>query len=117
MSDVIRVLIADDHTVVRQGIRIMLEPKHDFEVVGEAVNGVEAVDLCSTLEPDVLILDLVMPVMDGLETIQKVIKANLRTQILVLTSYSEEEKVISALKAGAKGYILKDSSPNELVDA
>ena len=117
MSEIIRVLIADDHTVVRQGIRIMLEPKHDFIVVGEAVNGVDAVALCKTLEPDILILDLVMPIMDGLETIQMITKANLRTHILVLTSFSEEDKVIRALKAGAKGFILKDSSPKELIDA
>ncbi|MBI9043758.1 MAG: response regulator transcription factor [Anaerolineaceae bacterium] len=113
----IRILIADDHTVVRQGIRTMLEPKVDLKLVGEAANGQEAIDQCKKLQPDVVLMDLLMPVKNGLEAIQEISKTHPLIHILVLTSFSEEEKVISALKAGAKGYILKDSSPQDLVQA
>ena len=113
----IRILIADDHAVVRQGIRTMLEPKQDFEVVGEALNGKEVVEKCLQLQPDLVILDLLMPIMDGIQAIKEMKKEKSKTKILVLTSYPEEEKVIAALKAGATGYILKNSSPSELIQA
>jgi len=117
MAKKIRILIADDHAVVRQGIRTMLEPKDDFELVGEAANGKDVVRKCLELEPDLVILDLLMPVMDGIQAIEAMKLQDSNAQILVLTSYPEEEKVIAALKAGANGYILKESSPEELIQA
>jgi DNA-binding NarL/FixJ family response regulator len=117
MQEKIRILIADDHAVVRQGLRIMLEPKNDFDLVGEADNGKDLVDKCHKLQPDMVILDLIMPKMGGVQAIQAISKQKHRPKILVLTSYSEEKKVIDALKAGANGYILKESSPEELVRA
>ena len=117
MQKIIRVLIADDHTVVRQGLRIMLEPKSDFDLVGEADNGNDLIEKCRQLQPDIVILDLIMPKMDGIQAIRVISKQKYRPKILVLTSYSEEKKVIDALKAGANGYILKESSPEELIRA
>lgn len=117
MTKPIRILIADDHTVVREGIRTMLEPKPDMEFVAEAVDGLEAIEKCQLYQPDVVLIDLVMPRMNGQEAIQKILEQNPETKILVLTSFSEEATVIKALQAGAKGYLLKDSSPQDLVQA
>jgi len=117
MTNKIRILVADDHAVVRQGIRTMLEPKNEFELVGEAINGKDVINKCVKLKPNLVIMDLLMPMMGGIKAIEEIRHKNIKTQILVLTSYPEEEKVISALKAGANGYILKDSSPAELVQA
>jgi len=113
----IRVLIADDHAVVRQGLRTMLAPKSEFELVGEAANGVQLVQLCCRLQPDLVILDLIMPELGGVEAIQQIRAQHIKSKILVLTSYSEESKVIASLKAGANAYVLKESSPEELMRA
>lgn len=117
MSDKIKILIADDHAVVREGLQALLLTEPDIEVIGEAKNGVEAVDKCRAFEPDVLLLDLVMPRMDGLETIEELRDKGCETRILVLTSFAEDDKVFKAIKTGALGYLLKDSSPDELIRA
>jgi NarL family two-component system response regulator LiaR len=119
MSDLshIRVFIADDHTVVRKGIRAMLETVPDIEVVGEAENGREAVDKVQELAPNVVLMDLMMPEMDGLEAIQRIKEQQPETRILVLTTFAGEDNIFPAIKAGALGYHLKDSRPQELIQA
>jgi len=117
MSGVIRVLIADDHPIVRKGIRALLATEADIEVVGEAADGKEAIEKAERLRPDIILMDLVMPGMDGIEAIRRITARQPETRILVLTSFAEDEKVFPALKAGALGYLLKDSSPEELVRA
>jgi NarL family two-component system response regulator LiaR len=114
---VIRVLIADDHPVVRRGLRTLLTSEPGLEPVGEAVNGAEAVLLARSLQPDVILLDMVMPKKNGLEAIIEIKRENPEARILVLTSFAEDEKVFPAIKAGALGYLLKDSSPEELLEA
>ena len=113
----IRVLIADDHHVVRGGLRALLETEEDIVVVGEASDGVEAVLKTRGLNPDVLLLDLVMPRKNGIEAIQDIKHENPEARILVLTSFSDDDKVFAAIKAGALGYLLKDSSTQELIQA
>jgi len=117
MAKKIRVLIVDDHPIVRHGLRSMLETKPDMEVVGDARDGLEAVQLSQTNNPDVILMDLEMPKKSGLEAIAEIWKANQKVRILVLTSFPDEKKIFSALKAGACGYLLKDSSPEELLRA
>src|SRR5512133_2651030 len=113
----IRILIVDDHPVVRKGMRAMLETEPDLEVVGEGKNGAEAVELFRQTHPDVLLLDLVMPQMDGIEAIQHIRAAEPGARILVLTSFTSNDKVFAAIKAGAAGYMLKDSDPDDLLRA
>ena len=113
----IRVLIVDDHAVVRQGVRALLETERGITIVGEAEDGVQALERIRQLEPDVVLLDLVMPRMEGTEVIHRVVEEGLKTSILVLTSFATDDKVFPAIKAGALGYLLKDSRPRELVDA
>jgi len=113
----IRVLIADDHHVVRGGLRALLETEEDIIVVGEASDGVEAVLKTRSLNPDVVLLDLVMPRKNGIEAIQDIKHENPEARILVLTSFSDDDKVFAAIKAGALGYLLKDSSTQELIQA
>ena len=117
MADNIRILIADDHAVVREGLRALIDTEPRMELVGEAVDGIEAVQKARSLQPDVLLLDLVMPRMDGITAIGEIKRENPAARILVLTSFSEDEKVFSAVKAGALGYLLKDASPQELLRA
>jgi len=113
----IRVLIADDHHIVRSGLHALLETEEGIEVVGEASDGVYAVDLTQQLSPDVLLLDLVMPRKNGIEVIEEVRHSGVSTRILVLTSFSDDDRVFAAIKAGALGYLLKDSSTQELIQA
>ena len=113
----IRVLIADDHPVVRRGLRTLFTSEPGIEPVGEAADGVEAVAMARSLQPDVILLDMVMPHKNGLEAINEIKQDNPEARILVLTSFAEDEKVFPAIKAGALGYLLKDSSPEELLDA
>ena len=113
----IDVLIVDDHAVVRQGLRSLLELHDDIEVVGEATNGLEAVDLTSRSLPDVVLMDLIMPEMDGIEATRRIRALSPSTQVIVLTSFSEDEQVFSAIKAGALSYLLKNVSPADLVKA
>lgn len=110
------ILIADDHEVVRNGIRSYLETISDFQVVGEASSGEETVSLVSELIPDIVLLDLIMPGMDGIETTRRVKQISPRTQVVVLTSYHEDVHIFPALKAGAISYILKDMKMEKLVD-
>jgi DNA-binding NarL/FixJ family response regulator len=113
----IRVLIADDHAVVRQGLRTFLELQDEIEVVGEAADGVEALELVERTEPDVALLDLVMPRLGGLEAIRRMREVAPATRVLVLTSFADDDTVLPALRAGAAGYLLKDVQPPELVGA
>ncbi len=113
----IRVLIVDDHVVVRQGLRMFIEMQKDMEVVGEGTNGIEAVELATRLNPDVILLDLIMPQMDGVEATRKILEHAPHSRVLILTSFGEDDKVFPAIRAGAQGYLLKDIQPNELVKA
>ncbi len=113
----IRVFIAEDHAIVRKGIRALLTMAPDIEVVGEAINGREAISRVESLRPDVILMDLVMPEMDGIEAIRRITARQPEARILVLTSFATDDKVFPAIKAGALGYLLKDSDPEELVRA
>lgn len=117
LPDKTRVLIADDHAVVRQGLRTFLEVQDDIEVVGEAADGEEAVALAQTLAPDVVVMDLVMPRVDGIEAIRRLRALDPQAKVIVLTSFADDEKVFAAVRAGAAGYLLKDVRPSELGEA
>lgn len=117
----IRVLIVDDHAMVRQGLRTFLELQDGselpIEVTGEAANGIEAVQLAKRTQPNIVLLDLMMPEMDGLQATPKILEASPNTRVIILTSFGEEDKVLPAIRAGAHGYLLKDIPPTELVQA
>ena len=113
----IRILIADDHHVVRRGLVFFLKTQENIEIIGEAKNGKEAVELADILLPDVVLMDLVMPVMDGIEATRKIKEKHLNMNIMILTSFSDQNHVIPAIEAGASGYQLKDIEPDELVKA
>lgn len=113
----IGVLICDDHPVVRQGLRTFLELAEDLEVVGEAADGEEAIDKAIELLPDVVLMDLVMPKVDGIEATRRIREASPTTRIVVLTSFATDEKVFPAIKAGATGYLLKDTEPVQVAEA
>lgn len=113
----IRILIADDHPVVREGMAAMFSNIPDLELVGQAEDGVEAVEMARTLSPDVILLDLVMPRKDGLEAIHEIKQENPEAKILVVTSFTEDDKVFPAIKSGALGYLLKDAPPEVLLQA
>lgn len=117
MSKSIRVYITDDHQIVRRGIRQLLSTEADIEVVGEASDGKAAVAEVEELKPDIVLMDLVMPVMDGIEAIRQIKAGHPSIQILVLTSFATDDKVFPAIKAGALGYLIKDTSPEELTNA
>lgn len=116
-SDHIRVFVADDHAIVRKGIVAVLEIVPDIDVVGEAENGRDAVFRVEQLQPDVILMDLVMPDMDGIEAIRHIKDQQPEARILVLTTFAGEDMIFPAIKAGALGYHLKDSHPEELVQA
>lgn len=113
----IKVLIADDHQVVRQGLRTFLELHEDIRVVGEAEDGLRAVEMVREFEPDVVLMDLVMPELDGIAAIQQIKNSGSKTKVIALTSFTEDEKVFPAIQAGASSYLLKDVSPDDLVEA
>jgi NarL family two-component system response regulator LiaR len=117
MTDKIEVLIVDDHPVVRQGLRALLELEEDIEVVGEVGNGVETAQKVKELVPDVVLMDLAMPEMDGVAAAAKIRELSPKTRVLVLTNFAEDEQVFGAMKAGATGYLLKDVEPTDLVQA
>jgi NarL family two-component system response regulator LiaR len=115
MSDKIRVLITDDQAIVRKGIRALLATEANLEVIGEAENGQEAIQQFEKLQPDVVLMDLQMPELGGIEAIGQITTRKPNARILVLTSFATDDKVFPAIKAGALGYLLKDSTPEELV--
>lgn len=117
MTDSIRIFLADDHTIVRSGIRALMETVDDVEVVGEAADGQQAVAGVLRYRPDVVLMDLEMPVMDGIEAIGQIVAQAPETRILVLTSFATDDRVFPAVKAGALGYLLKDSEPDALIQA
>jgi len=114
---VIRVLIADDHAVVRQGLRTFLDLQADIDVVGEAADGEEAVAVAAAHAPDVILLDLVMPRLDGIGALRRLRETAPAARVIVLTSFGEDERLFTALRAGASGYLLKDSPAAELANA
>jgi NarL family two-component system response regulator LiaR len=116
-SGAIRVLVVDDHAIVRDGICALLATKPDIEVVGEAGNGRIAVSQAQSLQPDVILMDLMMPEMDGIEAIRRIVAQRPGVRILVLTSFAADDKVFPAIKSGAMGYLLKDSESETLVRA
>jgi two-component system, NarL family, response regulator LiaR len=117
MSTTIRVVIADDHAIVRSGIRALLATELDIEVVGEAADGREALAAAEQLQPHVILMDLVMPELDGIAAIRQITSSRPEVRILVLTSFAGDQQVFPAIKAGALGYLLKDSGPEDLVRA
>ena len=117
MNGMIKVLIVDDHAIVRKGIIALLETEKDIQVVGEASDGSQAITMADRLKPDMIIMDLVMPGVNGIDAIRQITTQDQAAKILVLTSFATDDKVFPALKAGALGYLLKDSNPQELLDA
>lgn len=113
----IRILLADDHAVVREGLKGLIGLAQDMDVVGEAENGLEAVAQARELEPDIILLDMVMPQQDGLVTIRQLKQENHPARILVLSSFADDEQIFPAIRAGATGYLLKDASPRQLITA
>ncbi len=117
MPDDIRVLVVDDHAVVREGLRSFLDLQDGIAVAGEAADGAEAVDLAQSLSPDVVLMDLVMPRLDGLSAMRRLRAAAPATRVIVLTSFLDEDKLMPALRAGAAGYLLKNAAPQEVARA
>ena len=112
----IKILIADDHLIIRQGLRLILETENDFEIVGEASDGKEALSLCKKLKPDVVLMDLRMPNMDGLTAIEKLRAEQPNIAVVILTTFNEDELMFRGLQAGARGYLLKDTDRTSLFD-
>jgi two-component system, NarL family, response regulator LiaR len=117
MDKNIRILIADDHELVRQGLVALLSVKPGIEVIGQAKDGVEAIELARELTPDIILMDLLMPEKNGIEATREIKNDNPDTRVLIITSFAEDENVYKAIKAGALGYLLKDSSPQDLIQA
>ncbi|MDF3303228.1 response regulator [Streptomyces tropicalis] len=117
MADPIKVLLVDDHQVVRRGLRTFLEVQDDIEVVGEAADGAEGVALAGELRPDVVLMDVMMPVMDGVEALRRLREAGSTARVLIVTSFTERRTVVPALRAGAAGYVYKDIDPDALAGA
>jgi len=114
---VIRILVVDDQPLVRSGFRMVIEERSDLELVGEATDGVEALELARELDPDVILMDVRMPNLDGVEATRRLVEAGTRARILVLTTFDLDEYVYAAIRAGASGFLLKDVEPADLVDA
>ena len=113
----IRIVIADDHLIIRQGISMILETEDEFELVGEAGDGAEALTLCAEKHPDVVLMDLRMPGMDGLTAIEKLQRTNPEIAVVILTTFNEDELMLRGMQAGAKGYLLKDTNRETLFNA
>jgi two-component system, NarL family, response regulator NreC len=113
----VRILLADDHTLLRQGLRHILEGNPDFEIVAEASSGIEAVEAARLHKPDIAIVDVAMKELNGIEAIPQILKHSPQTAVLVLSMYSDERYVLRAVKAGARGYVLKNSAGEELIEA
>ncbi len=112
-----RILLADDHNVLRKGLRRILEEQPDLEVVGEAADGREAVTLANTLHPDIVVMDIAMPLMNGLEATRQILLRHSDLNVLILSMYSDENYVVQVLRAGARGYLLKDTAEEDLITA
>ena len=117
MSNSVTVVIVDDHFVVREGIRALFETQPDISIVGEAASGEEAVRLCADYAPDVVLMDLLMPGLNGVEATRQIKQVSPRSQVIVLTSYHEDEHILPAIRAGALSYLLKEAGPDELLAA
>lgn len=117
MTDPIRIILADDHSMVRLGLKAYFGTLPDIEVVGEAATGEEAVQMVTQLVPDVVLMDLIMPGMGGVEATRQVRKVSPSTQVIILTSYHDDEHIFPAIRAGALSYVLKDIDPNDLAEA
>ena len=117
MDGLIKIIIADDHPLIRQGLRVVIEAQPDMELVAEASNGEQAIQQALALKPDIVIMDLQMPVKDGLAATREIAQADPQAQVLVLTSFPDDDNVYAAIKAGAMGFLLKDSSAEYLLDA
>jgi DNA-binding NarL/FixJ family response regulator len=113
----VRILLADDHPIVREGLHALLETQPDFEIIAECANGEEVLRVASKLQPDMILLDLEMPVMDGVETIRRLSQSPRRPRVIVFTAFDDDERIIHALQAGADGYLLKDQPRNEIFRA
>ncbi|MCR2805196.1 response regulator [Paenibacillus soyae] len=113
----IRILIADDHKMVRRGLQLFLSSQKDIQLVGEASNGQEALELVSALAPDIVLMDIHMPGMSGIEATQRLTASHPNVKVIVLTSFTDQDHALPAIRAGAKGYLLKDLEPDELVQA
>lgn len=117
MAEIIKLLITDDHPVVRDGLVTIISTEPDLEVVDVATNGIEAIQKAMEIKPDVILMDLVMPRKDGVDAIIGILQDDPEARILVLTGYGDNKKIVQSVQAGAKGFILKDSPPEELIDA
>ena len=117
ISETILILIVDDHPVVREGLAAILATKQEFDVIGEAGNGAEAVQLAAQLDPDVVLLDLEMPDIDGVEALRQMRAADAELRAIVFTAYDTDERILAAVRAGAQGYLLKGTPRKELFDA
>jgi two-component system, NarL family, response regulator LiaR len=117
MHERIRILIVDDHSLIREGLRAVLETQPDMELVGEARDGVEGVSRARTLRPDVVLMDMNLPRMDGVEATRQIVQNDPAVRVLVLSNYMDDDKVLGVLKAGAKGYLMKDTASHELRQA
>ena len=117
MENTIKIVVADDHPIVREGLVMILDLQDDFEVIGEAENGEEALKKVKTLHPDILFLDLGMPKMDGVQTIQALKKEELPTKVIVFTAFDTDERILAAIRAGAKGYLLKGAAKEDIFNA
>src|SRR2546426_1754999 len=113
----ITVLLTDDHTIVREGLRLLLQAADDIQVVGEAQNGREAVQMVRNLRPNVVVLDVVMPTLNGLEALRQIVKEAPATKVLILSSYSDDERVVQLIEEGATGYLVKQTAGNDLLRA
>lgn len=117
MSQVIRVILADDHPVVRRGLAAMIDIEDDIEVVGVAANGQEAVEIVHAQQPDVVLMDLQMPIMDGVEATKRIRRTTPHIPVIILTTFDDEEYIYDGIAAGARGYLLKDADPDQLIEA
>ena len=113
----IRLLLADDHAIVRKGLQLYLKTQPDFELAGEAATGTEVLERVAELAPDIVLMDLHMPVLNGIEATRRIKESHPAVKVIVLTSFSDHDHVLPAVKAGARGYLLKDIEPDELADA